>query len=775
MVRDAVANVVERLREKGFEPRRVGSDAWEARCPAHRSSDRALAITRDQFNHVALECRGTQKCPHTRIVGALGITNDHVYAETPDWVITRLGRVPIQPALFAGAGAGEAPAAAPGGGLAISPPEGGAPAEAANALDDGTQVAVHVEETVGPREAPGASGSHQSVAIAATRDEPVRTHVLSIGGAESAIAATSENEPGSSWDASAENRMSDEVVAKRVRDGLARLLADGQRSFDRQATVMSVNGPTGFPSWQALAPVLVSLADGAALSQQFAEGALAIAGSKRAARAEGSTDLERPNAMRALSRLTSTARLFRSADGRYCAQVEVGDRLEIYGLRSSGFRDWVIDGFLKDEPEPPSGWAIRRVIGMLEAKARFTAGIPEVFVRVGWEAGGGRDVESTYFLDLGDSTGRAVAIRDDGWSLVARPNVHFRRPEGLLPLPVPALDGSIDLLRQYVNLTEPDFRLMIAWLTAALRPVGPYPVLVLNGEQASGKSTLARILRMLIDPQACPVLALPGSTRDLMATALNGWMIVYENITTLAGWFSDCVCQLAFGGGIASRTLFTNDERSVIYAQRPMMLVGIDDFVQRGDLRDRSVFLNLRAIRGSDRRSERSFWPAFQADYPRILGGVLDAIAGGMRELPSVHLKDLPRMADYAEWGEATGRALGWGAGSFLSAYHENRKRATEPLLDDSPVATMVFALARLGANWTGTMQKLYNSITMTRGVPIGPKFPKDVSSFGAELRRIAPQLRVHGIALSFGRTEQGRTVTVSSVDYKKGDSPSDA
>jgi putative DNA primase/helicase len=89
--------------------------------------------------------------------------------------------------------------------------------------------------------------------------------------------------------------------------------------------------------------------------------------------------------------------------------------------------------------------------------------------------------------------------------------------------------------RKYVNLTEPDFRLMIAWLTAALRPVGPYPVLVLNGEQASGKSTLAKILRLLIDPQTCPSLALPNSTHDLMATAINGWRIIYENITTIPG------------------------------------------------------------------------------------------------------------------------------------------------------------------------------------------------------------------------------------------------
>ena len=195
----------------------------------------------------------------------------------------------------------------------------------------------------------------------------------------------------------------------------------------------------------------------------------------------------------------------------------------------------------------------------------------------------GDAADPTYYVDLGDHTGRGVAIRQNGWSIVDRPGIHFRRPKGLLPLPTPARDGSIDLLREYVNLSEADFRLMIAWLTAAMRPVGPYPVLVLNGEQSSGKSTLAKILRMLIDPQTCPSLALPSSTRDLMTTAVNGWLLVYENITTIPGWLSDCVCQLAFGGGFASRQLFSDDERSIIFAQRPVVLVGIDDFVVRGD------------------------------------------------------------------------------------------------------------------------------------------------------------------------------------------------
>ena len=144
-----------------------------------------------------------------------------------------------------------------------------------------------------------------------------------------------------------------------------------------------------------------------------------------------------------------------------------------------------------------------------------------------------------YFLDLGDPSGRAIEIGEHGWSVVDKPSVYFRRPDGLLPLPLPTRGGSIDLLRQYVNLTEPDFRLMIVWLTAALRPVGPYPVLVLNGEQSSGKSTLAKVLRLLIDPQTSPVLALPSSTENLMTTAVNGWLLAYENISSIPDWLSD--------------------------------------------------------------------------------------------------------------------------------------------------------------------------------------------------------------------------------------------
>ena len=98
IVRDAVANVVMRLMNCGYDPRKVGDDAWESRCPAHRSMDHALTITRNTFNHVTLECRSAHNCTHSRIVSALGLTNEHVYAETPEGWVRRLALVPVRSA-----------------------------------------------------------------------------------------------------------------------------------------------------------------------------------------------------------------------------------------------------------------------------------------------------------------------------------------------------------------------------------------------------------------------------------------------------------------------------------------------------------------------------------------------------------------------------------------------------------------------------------------------------------------------------------------------------
>ena len=142
--------------------------------------------------------------------------------------------------------------------------------------------------------------------------------------------------------------------------------------------------------------------------------------------------------------------------------------------------------------------------------------------------------------------------------------MQFRRPGGQLPLPIPSREGSIERLRPYVNLTDRDFRLLVGWMAAVLLPEGPYPILAIHGEQGSAKSTLAKSHPTADRPTVCAVLAQPRSTRDLMVTALCGWLLVYDNISEIPNWLSDSLCRLATGGGFAGRTLYSDDERHVI-------------------------------------------------------------------------------------------------------------------------------------------------------------------------------------------------------------------
>lgn len=107
------------------------------------------------------------------------------------------------------------------------------------------------------------------------------------------------------------------------------------------------------------------------------------------------------------------------------------------------------------------------------------------------------------WLDLGDPCWRQIEIGARGWRIVESTNspVRFRRPHGMLALPLPMGGGSLGDLREFLNVgTDADFCLAAGFCIGALHPCGPYPVLMLHGEQGTAKSMTTRVLRSLIDP-----------------------------------------------------------------------------------------------------------------------------------------------------------------------------------------------------------------------------------------------------------------------------------
>jgi len=483
--------------------------------------------------------------------------------------------------------------------------------------------------------------------------------------------------------------------------------------------------------------------------------------------------LERERPVKALLRLTETALFLRSTGGRFYARVQVRGRPEIYALGSPAFRAWLIDQYFRTCNDVASDWSIRRALAKLEATARFEGGTLSIFNRVGHE-GDDYGVGSASYLDLADPIGRAIRISSEGWSIVEDPPVHFRRRHGHLPLPMPIRGGSIELLRPYVNVSDDDFRLLVAWLAAALRPVDGYPILVLSAEHGAAKTSTANVLRMLIDPRVGKLPGQPRNTRALMNAAADRWLLAYDNITAIPDWLSDGLCMLATGGTFEGHASAGSDEESMIHAQRPLILTGIEEFVARPDLGDRCLFQNLPPITKSTRRTNIEFWASFQKDYPRILGALLDAVAGGLRELPSVRLTELPRMADFALFAEAVGRALGWPADSVLSDYNDNRRDAALTYLEDSPLTDILLELAPHKLDWIRTASDLLAELTAWAGkrVTALPGWPKTPRSLSVALRRIAPQMRMLGVSIMFLRTPEKRFIEIISTKPPRPEEP---
>ena len=478
----------------------------------------------------------------------------------------------------------------------------------------------------------------------------------------------------------------------------------------------------------------------------------------------------RPSQADVLIALAQSAELFHAPDGTGFADIDINGHRETWPIRSKGFRRWLARCFYEATGGAPSSEALQSALNVIEARAHFDAPELAVHIRVG-------GLNDRLYLDLGDQSWRAVEIDATGWRIIDSPPVRFRRAAGMQPLPMPMSGGSVEKLRSFLNVkTDADFVLAVSWLLAAFRDCGPYPVLVLSGEQGSAKSTFSALLRALLDPNTAPLRALPREDRDLFIAANNGHVLAFDNVSGLRDWISDTLCRLATGGGFAVRQLYTDQDEVLFDAARPAILNGIEDIVARPDLADRALFLTLEPIPESRRRPEAELWTAFEVDRPCILGALLDVVVEGLKRLPETRLEELPRMADFALWATACETAM-WSAGTFSSAYSGNRDEAVDGVIDGDPIAAAVRAVMATRTVWTGTASDLLGALAkaVDERVASSKTWPDSPRALSGRLRRAATFLRKAGVEIEFRKEGRARTRTIYITSTASHPSPEDA
>ncbi len=459
--------------------------------------------------------------------------------------------------------------------------------------------------------------------------------------------------------------------------------------------------------------------------------------------------IDADNVAEALVQLTCEhCELWHDSDGYgYASFEQENDGIphqQHWDINSIGFGEWLARMAHTELGKAPSSETLKTVKNTLSGKARFDGSEQKVFRRIGKD-------ERGYWIDLCDDDWQAICVTPTGWRVERKPSVRFIRTKAMRPLPNPQLDGSYDHLWMFLNIPAEDRLLVLAWILESYRCDTPYPVLELTGEQGSAKSSTQTLIRSLIDPNQVMLRGRPKAVEDIYVSAKNNHLLSFENLSNISNDISDALCTVATGGGTAGRTLYTNDEETILEAHNPVVINGIGAVVLRQDLLDRTISICLPTI--EQRRTEKDLNENIERYLPSIFGGILTLFSDSLAELPAVEIEtdQLPRMADFAKLGEAMAASLSFEAGVWLAKYHDHRKNAVRRTIDSSPVAVYCLSYVESGRSHQGTVKDLLDALNGLRSGLMEEKeyWPRSPRGLGDVLRRIAPGMRLLGVHLS--------------------------
>jgi hypothetical protein len=459
---------------------------------------------------------------------------------------------------------------------------------------------------------------------------------------------------------------------------------------------------------------------------------------------------------------SAATKLTRIAQGRYTFGVSIegepyalpldGPRI-VKMLRGAGsLRAELAAAFLTDYGNPPPQQALADALMALEGIALASKAKP-LALRVA-------DSHGALWLDLGDDTGELVRIGPGGWQIVSEAPVLHRRTALTAPLPTPATDGDLSALWSLLNIAAPDRPVLVAFLVASLMPTMPHPILLLTGEQGTGKSTAAKIIASVVDASTVQLRKPPRDLDSWTTAAVGSHVVAVDNLSTLPDWLSDALCRASTGDGDVRRRLYTDGDLHVISFRRVVILNGIDLGAVRDDLADRLVTVDLHRIEESARARDDDLTQRWQDAAPLILGGLLDLTARVLAILPSVHLERSPRMADFAHVLAAVDRIEGT---EGLTRY---RALAGELASDAVTADPVLLALtSTLTIPWDGPAAELLDILTATLRDARPPKgWPSGARALASLLKRRAPSLRRLGWTVE-QRSERSERGTLWQID----------
>lgn len=133
-------------------------------------------------------------------------------------------------------------------------------------------------------------------------------------------------------------------------------------------------------------------------------------------------------------------------------------------LRGREFRRWLAGTYYEDTKRAANNEAISTALSVLEAKATFDGRMLELSNRFAMRKG-------VIYIDMADEEWRVIKITAQGWEVMSKPPVLFRRYSHQKALPDPVKGGKLSGIHAHLSIKSDDDKLLVeASLVACALP-----------------------------------------------------------------------------------------------------------------------------------------------------------------------------------------------------------------------------------------------------------------------------------------------------------------
>ena len=434
----------------------------------------------------------------------------------------------------------------------------------------------------------------------------------------------------------------------------------------------------------------------------------------------------------------------------------------------SGFtQGWLLDEFFKARGTFPSQSDTTSSIGHADFLAQQQPSIGNVFFRFGF-------AKNNHYIDMCNDADEVIEITDSNWNILQKSPVYFREFETQRALPTPSKNGDALGIFNYLNIEQEEDRILLL-PTLCTFPLANItkPIIGLLGDQDSGKTTAARMIRRLLDPSDPAENDFHPTKQNLCLVFYHNAVPLFDNLSVISQTASDMFCRAYSGTGFQSRKLYTDYALISFSYKRSFIFTAINPPTEAKDFNARTITIQLSQIDGSCQIGDEKLFEQFDQDMPNILGGMLDVLVEAKRIAPGLNLPWKPRWADAFQYAAAAAEVLGYGASRYLEACRANlaerlTQEPSKPAAYSKQEPTLEAILSLMSAlqgKFEGTTSNLLAAIAPHCPSNLGPaaakNWPDSPEKLGIALKRIKAALEEADVAMTSKPSKMGTWITL--------------